>query len=89
MDKRLTFHSRLTLENCKVCLSADCSSDSLEIIQNACTDNTPLSSLLSTPLSTSTDVNQYIDEINSDYSFQLAELTVFQFPNTPESKFKY
>ena len=72
-----------------MCQNADCSSDSLEIIQNACTDNTSLSSMMSTPLSASTDVNQYIDEINSDYSYQLAELTVFQFPNTPESKFKY
>ena len=38
------------------------------------------------PVSTSADVNQYIKNINSDYSYQLAELTLFQFPNTTESK---
>ena len=72
-----------------MCQNSNCSSDSLDIVQNACYDNTTISALMSTPLTTSTDVNQYIDEINSDYSYQLAELTVFQFPNTPESKIKY
>ena len=43
---------------------------------------------MSVPLSEWTGVNQYINIINSDYSYQLAELTLFQFPNTKESKLK-
>ena len=62
--------------------------DSLDIIQNACSDNLSLSSHMSIPLSTSAEVNQYINTINSDYSYQLAELTLFQFPNTTESELK-
>ena len=46
------------------------------------TPNKKLSSMMSIPLSTLTTTNEYIDEINSAFSFQLAELTVFQFPNT-------
>ena len=64
--------------------------DSLNIMQNACSDDLPLSSLMSMPVSMSADadVNRYIRTINSDYSYQLAELTLFQFPNTIESKLK-
>ena len=64
--------------------------DSLDIMQNACSDDLPLSSLMSMPVSMSADadVNRYIRTINSDYSYQLAELTLFQFPNTTESKLK-
>ena len=79
---------RLTLENCQVCNDVECSNDSLDIMQNACSDNLPLSSHMSVPLSEWTGVNQYINTINSDYSYQLAELTLFQFPNTTESKLK-
>ena len=78
---------RLTLESCKVCKGTDCTGDSVEIIKNACSDGTQLSTFISTPLSTMPDVNTYIDTINSDYSYQLAQMTLFQFPNTPESKF--
>ena len=39
-------------------------------------------------MSADADVNRYIRTINSDYSYQLAELTLFQFPNTTESKLK-
>ena len=67
-----------------VCQDADCTSDTLDIIKDACIDNTILSTQMSIPLSTSTDVNEYIDAINSDYSFQLAELTTFKFSNNPE-----
>ena len=45
-----------------------------------------LSSLMSMPLSTSTTTNEYIDSINSELSFQLAEMTVFQFPNSDQCK---
>ena len=65
----------------------DCSGDSVEIIKNACSDGTQLSTFISAPLSTLPDVNTYINTINSDYSYQLAQMTLFQFPNTPESKF--
>lgn len=75
---------RLILENCQACNDGECTMDSLDIIQNACSDNLSLSSHMSMPLSTSAEVNQYINTINSDYSYQLAELTLFQFPNTTE-----
>ena len=78
---------RLTLETCKVCKRQDCTGDSVEIIKNACSDDTQLSTFISTPLSTLPDVNTYINTINSDYSYQLAEMTLFQFPNTDKSKF--
>ena len=69
-----------------VCQDDDCDSDTLDIIKEACFDNTVLSTQMSVPLSTLTDVNEYIYEINSDYSFQLAEFTTFKFPNNSESK---
>ena len=78
---------RLTLENCQACRDNECSLDSLKIIENACTDDLSLASLMSDPLSTSTDTNDLIKTVNSDYSYQLAELTLFQFPNTAESEF--
>ena len=43
---------------------------------------------MSMPLSTSTTTNEYIDSINSEFSFQLAEMTVFQFPNSDQRKFQ-
>ena len=46
-----------------------------------------LSSMMSVPLSTSITTNEYIDSINSEFSFQLAEMTVFQFPNSDQRKF--
>ena len=80
------FTLRLTLETCKVCKDTDCASDSIEIITTACTDDSLLSTLMSTPLSTDETTNLYINEINSEWSYQLAEMTLFQFPNTPQSK---
>lgn len=77
---------RLTLDNCQACKDANCTSDSLDIIKNACTDNLSLSALMAIPLSTSIDSNGFINIINSEYSYQLAELTLFQFPNTNESE---
>lgn len=74
----------LALESCKVCKGIDCSGDSVEIIKNACSDGSQLSTFISTPLSTSPDVNTYINMIDSDYSYQLAQITLFQFPETPE-----
>ena len=104
------------MEKCKVCKNSDCTGDSLDIIQNACTDSTQLgcpefsfaticlsvlvffvihfgdlilsrtsseklSTFMSTPLSTSTVTNEYINSINSEFNYQLAEMTLFQFPN--------
>ena len=70
-----------------VCGDVNCTGDTLNIIKDACADDTLLSTHMSNPLSTSTEVNSYINTINSDYSFQLTELTLFQFPNNSESKF--
>ena len=78
---------RLTLEGCQVCKDKECSEDSLTLIENACTDNTALSFLTSTPLSTSIQVNEYIQKINSEYSYQLAEFTLFQFQGSETSEF--
>ena len=40
-QKNISYFSlRLTLENCKVCKESDCTGDSVEIIQNACSDST-------------------------------------------------
>ena len=77
---------RLTLENCKVCEDNDCKMNSLEMIKGACSDNTSLSLFMSRPLSSSTEVNQYINQINSEYSYQLAQMTLFQFPKSDQSK---
>ena len=76
------------MESCKVCKGKDCTGDSVEIIKNACSDGTQLSAFISSPLSTLPNVNTYINSINSDYNYQLAQMTLFQFPNTPESKFR-
>ena len=80
------FILRLTLDSCKICKGMDCTGDNVEIIKNACSDGTQLSTFISAPLSTLPDVNTYINTIKSDYSYQWAEMTLFQFPNTPESK---
>ena len=75
------------MENCQACRDNECSLDSLKILENACTDGLSLASLMSDPLSTSTDTNDLIKTVNSEYSYQLAELTLFQYPNTAESEF--
>ena len=72
-----------------MCRYADCATDSLEIINNACSDNSILSNLMSTPLSTEAIINNLIKTANTDWSFELAEMTLFQFPNTPDSKCKF
>ena len=41
---------------------------------------------MSMPLSTSTTTNDYIDSINSEFNFQLAEMTVFKFPDSDQCK---
>ena len=43
--------------------------------------------MMSIPLSTSTTTNEYIESINSEFNFQLAEMTVFQFSNSDQCKF--
>ena len=77
---------RLALEKCKVCKGTDCNGESVEIINNACSDGTQFATFISLPVSTSPKTNTYINTINSEYSYQLAELTLFQFPNTPGSE---
>ena len=74
------------MDECKVCDEKECKTNSLEFIKDACSDNTPLSTFMTEPLSTFTEVNQYINQIDSEYNYQLAEMTLFQFPNNDESK---
>ena len=51
------------------------------------TSGEKLSTFMSTPLSTSTVTNEYINSINSEFNYQLAEMTLFQFPNSDKCKF--
>ena len=83
---RIIWIFRLALEKCKVCKGTDCNGESIEIINNACSDGTQFATFISIPVSASSTTNQYINTINSEYSYQLAELTLFQFPDTPGSK---
>merc|ERR1711953_1416207 len=46
------------------------------------TSSEKLSTFMSTPLSTSTVTNEYINSINSEFNYQLAEMTLFQFSNS-------
>ena len=87
INHHYSFSLRLTLENCKVCKESDCTGDSLEIIQNACSDTTQLSNFVSTPLSTNTTTNELINSINSEFSYQLAEMTLFKFPNSEKCNY--
>ena len=77
---------RFALENCKVCADSDCTGESIDIIKNACFDDVEFNSFLSMPLSTSSTTNDYINIIDSEFSFQLVEMTLFKFPYSDESK---
>ena len=58
----------------------------MNIINNACTDDVEFTSFMSKPISTLSTTNEYIKSINSEFSFQLAEMTLFKFPNSDERK---
>ena len=75
------------MESCKVCADKDCTGESVDIIENACFDDVELKSFVSMPLSTSSTTNDYIKTIDSEFSFQLIEMTLFKFPYSDESKF--
>ena len=77
---------RFALENCKVCADSDCTGESIDIIKNACLDDVELNSFVSMPLSTSSSTNDYINTVDSEFSFQLIEMTLFKFPYSDESK---
>ena len=49
-------------------------------------DDVELNSFVSMPLSTLSTTNDYINTIDSDFSFQLVEMTLFKFPYSDESK---
>ena len=88
------------MDNCKVCADNDCNGESVDIIKNACFDDVGMNSFVSIPLSilstlsniadsnmvdsTTTD---YIKTIDSEFSFQLVEMTLFKFANSDESKY--
>ena len=75
------------MESCKVCANNDCTGDSVNIIKSACFDDVELNSFVSMPLSTLSTTNDYIKSIDSEFSFQLAEMTLFKFPYSDESKY--
>ena len=58
----------------------------MNIINNACTDDVEFTSFMSKPISTLSTTNEYIKSINSEFSFQLAEMTLFKFPFSDERK---
>ena len=80
------FHFRFTFESCKICADQSCAGDVVNIINNACTDDVEFTSFMSKPISTLSTTNEYIKSINSEFSFQLAEMTLFKFPNSDERK---
>ena len=75
------------MEYCKVCADQNCTGQSVDIIKNACIDDVELASFVSVPLSTLSTTNDYINSINSEYSLQLLEMTLFKFPYSDESKY--
>ena len=75
------------MESCKVCAGKDCNGESVDIIKNACFDDVELNSFVSMPLSTLPTTTDYIKTIDSEFSFQLVEMTLFKFPYSDESKY--
>ena len=59
----------------------------MDIIKDACLDDVELDSFVSMPLSTLSTTNAYIETIDSEFSFQLVEMTLFKFPSSDESKY--
>ena len=59
----------------------------MDIIKDACLDDVELDSFVSMPLSTLSTTNDYIKVIDSEFSFQLVEMTLFKFPSSDESKY--
>ena len=80
---------RFALESCKVCADKNCTGQYVDIIKNACIDGVELASFVSIPISTSSTTNDYINSINSEFSFQLVEMTLFKFPYSDESKYAH
>ena len=70
-----------------MCADTDCTGESVDIIKKACFDDVELNSFVSMPLSTMSTTNDYIRSIDSEFSFQLAEMTLFKFPYSDESKY--
>ena len=78
----------LAFENCKICSTSNCSAGfKFDFIQDACSDQTQLSSFVSMPMSSSLQANEYIENINSEYNFQLVEINLFQFPHSSSCEF--
>ena len=74
------------MENCTVCADKNCTGESVDIIKDACFDDVELASFVSMPLSTLSTTNDYINIIDSEFSFQLVQMTLFKFPQSDESK---
>ena len=78
----------LSFENCEICSTSNCSDGyTLDFIRDACSDQAQLSNLVSIPNSNSSQANDFIDSINSEYSFQLVELQLFHFSNSSSREF--
>ena len=78
----------LTFHNCKICSTFNCSGGyTLDFIRDACSDETQLSSIVSMPYSNSSQTNEYINTINSEYSLQLIEIQLFHFSNSSSREF--
>ena len=57
-----------------------------DIIYGACADETPLASFVQTPVSESSDINDFISYLTEVFNFQLFEFTLFKFPNEDYGK---
>ena len=78
----------LTFHNCKICSTFNCYGGyTLDFIRDACSDETQLSSIVSMPYSNSSQTNEYINTINSEYSLQLIEIQLFHFSNSSSREF--
>ena len=75
------------MESCKVCADKNCTGESVDVIKNACFDDVELASFVSMPLSTLSTTNDYIETIDSEFSLQLVEMTLFKFPSSDESEY--
>ena len=59
----------------------------VDIIENACSDSLEFASFMSKPISTLPTTNKYIESVNSEFNFQLSEMTLFKFHNSNQRKF--
>lgn len=81
LDYRIYENFWYAFETCKICKGQSCDDESIDIINGACAEETPLATFVKTPVSASADINDFIGDLVSEYNFQLFEFTLFKFPN--------